>query len=122
MHKVAKIRNGWWNLSESCDNYSLRFEEPARVFVTSLVYAVVNWRVLDLVYAGVSGTVTVDDQISYIKIETLRGKTLTEIHIALREVCGAQTVNRSTISCWATGFREGRVTMNDDSSSGRTKI
>ena len=28
-------------------------------------------------------------------------------------VCGEQTVDRSTVSCWATRFREGRVTIND---------
>nr|XP_033789010.1 zinc finger protein 706 isoform X2 [Geotrypetes seraphini] len=37
--------------------------------------------------AGISGSVSVDDQRSFIKIETLRGKNLTEIHSALREVC-----------------------------------
>jgi hypothetical protein len=46
--------------------------------------------------AGASGTVTADDQRSYIKTETSRGKNPTEIHIALREVCGEQTVDRST--------------------------
>ena len=59
--------------------------------------------------AGASGTVTVEDQRSYIKIETLCGKNTTEIHNALREVCGEQTVERSTVSHWATRFREGRV-------------
>jgi hypothetical protein len=47
--------------------------------------------------AGASGTVTVDDQRLYIKIETLGGKNPTQIHIALREVCGEQTVDRSTV-------------------------
>jgi hypothetical protein len=61
------------------------------MFVTTLVYAVLNWRVLDMASVGASGTVTVDDQRSCIKIETLRGSNLTEIHIALREVCGEQT-------------------------------
>jgi hypothetical protein len=37
--------------------------------------------------AGAAGTVTVEDQRSYIKIETLRGKNPKEIHSALREVC-----------------------------------
>jgi len=41
----------------------------------------------------VSGTVTSDDQRAYIKIETLRGKTLTEIHSSLVEVCGVETVD-----------------------------
>ena len=71
--------------------------------------------------AGASGTVMVEDQRSYIKIETLRDKTPTEIHNALREVCGEQTVDRSAVSRWATRFREGRLTINDDPRPGRPK-
>jgi len=41
----------------------------------------------------VSGTVTNDDQRAYIKIETLCGKTPTEIHSSLMEVCGVETVD-----------------------------
>ena len=48
--------------------------------------------------AGVSGTVTISDQRSYIKIKTLRGKNPTEIHSALSEVCGEFTVDHSTVS------------------------
>jgi hypothetical protein len=44
----------------------------------------------------VSGTVTNDDQRAYIKIETLRGKTPTEIHSSLMEVCGVETVDQTT--------------------------
>ena len=91
------------------------------MFVTSLVYAVLNWRVLDMASAGASCTVTVEDQRSYIKIETLRGKNPTEIHSALREVCGEHTVDRSTVSRWATRFLEGRVTIKDDPRPGRPK-
>jgi hypothetical protein len=40
MHKVAKLWSRWYNLSESYASYSWRLEEAARVFVTSLVYAV----------------------------------------------------------------------------------
>jgi hypothetical protein len=40
---------------------------------------------------------TVEDQCSYIKIETLRGKNPTEIHSELREICGEQTVDLSTV-------------------------
>jgi len=76
---------------------------------------------LDMASAGVSGTVTGEDQRSYIKIETVRGQTTTEIHSALCEVCGEQTVDRSTVSCWATCFSEGRVTINDDPRPGRPK-
>ena len=115
--------------------------------------------------AGASGAVTVEDQKSYIKIENLHGKNPTEIHSALREVCGEQTVDRNRVcgeqtvdrnrvcgeqtvdrnrvcgeqtvdrnrvcgeqtvdrnrvSCWATRFREGRVTINDDPRPGRPK-
>jgi hypothetical protein len=93
--------------------------------------------------AGASGNVTVEDQRSYKKIETLRGKYPTEIHSILSEVCGEQTVDRSTVCgertvdrstvCgeqtvdrstvlrWAARFREGHVTMNDDHKSGRPK-
>jgi len=71
--------------------------------------------------AGASGTVTVEDQRSCNKIETLRGKNPTKIHSALREVCGEQTVDRSTVSHWATCFREGRVTINDDPRPARPK-
>ena len=56
----------------------------------------------------VSGTVTNDVQCAYIKIETLHGKTPMEIHSSLMEVCGVETVDRSTISCWGQRFpREG---------------
>jgi hypothetical protein len=65
--------------------------------------------------------VAVEDQRSYIKIETLRGKRPTEIHSALREVCGEQAVDRSTVSRWATPFHEGRVSINDDPKLGRPK-
>jgi hypothetical protein len=66
--------------------------------------------------------VTVEDQRSYIKIETLRGKKkLTEIHSALSEVCGELTVDRSTVSRWASRFRGGRVSINDDPRPGRPK-
>jgi transposase len=71
--------------------------------------------------AGASGTVTVEDQRSYVKMETLRGQTPTEIHSALHEVCGEQTVDRSSVCRWATRFREGRVTINDDPRPGRPK-
>jgi transposase len=71
--------------------------------------------------AGASGTVTVEDQKSYIKIETLSGKDSTGIHSTLRGFGGEQTVHRSIVSHWATRFREGRVTINDDPRPGRPK-
>jgi len=49
----------------------------------------------------VSGTVTNDDQCAYIKIETLRRKTPTEIHSSLMEVCGVETIElKSQSSEW----------------------
>jgi len=57
----------------------------------------------------------------YTKIETLHGKNPTEINRALREVCGEQIVDGSTVSRWATPFREGCVTINDDQRPGRLK-
>ena len=54
------------------------------MFVTSLVYAALNLRVLDMASAGASVTVTVEDKKSYIKIKTLCDKNPTEIHSALR--------------------------------------
>ena len=45
-----------------------------------------------------SSTVTILDQMSYIKIKTLRGKNPTEIHGVLSEVCGEFTVDCSTVS------------------------
>jgi transposase len=65
--------------------------------------------------------VKAEDQRSYIKIETLCGKNPTEIHSALCEVYGEQTVDRSTVSLWASRFREGRVIINDDPRLGRPK-
>jgi transposase len=70
----------------------------------------------------VSGTVTNDDQRAYIKIETLGGKTATEIHSSLMEVCcGVETVDRRTISRWAQRFREGRLSIENDPKSGRPR-
>jgi hypothetical protein len=104
--------------------------------------------------AGASGTVTVEDQKLYMKFEPLCGINPTEIHSALREicgeqavdcstvcgeqtadcstvcgeqtadcstVCGEQTADRSTVSCWATRFCEGHVTINNDPRPGRPK-
>ena len=76
---------------------------------------------LDKASAGASGTVTVEDQILYIKTETLRGKNPTEIHSALCEVCGEETVDSGTVSRWDTRFCEGRVTIIDDPRPGRPK-
>ena len=59
------------------------------------------------------------DQRSCIKIETLRGKNPTEIHIALHEVCRDCVVDHSTVSWSASSFCRGRVSIQDDPRSGR---
>ncbi|PNF35835.1 hypothetical protein B7P43_G09436, partial [Cryptotermes secundus] len=56
-----------------------------------------------------------------LKIEILSGKNPTEIHSALSEVCGELTVDRSTVSRWASRFRGSCVTINDDPRPGRPK-
>jgi len=69
----------------------------------------------------ISGTVTNYDQHAYIKIETLRRKTPMEIHSSLMEVCGVETVDRSTISRRAQRFHEGRLSIENDLKSGRPR-
>ena len=59
------------------------------------------------------------DQRSYIKIETLQGKSPNKIHNALHEVCGDNVVDHSTVSRWASCFREGWVGIQDDPRSRR---
>ena len=68
-----------------------------------------------------SGTVTISDQRSYIKIETLRGKNPTEINGALSEVCGEFTGHRNTVSSLANCFRGGCVSMDKDPRPGRPR-
>ena len=65
-----------------------------------------------------SGSMTILNQRSCIKIETLRGKNPIEIHSALSEVCGEFTVERSTVSRWANRFRGGCVSIGSDPRSG----
>ena len=48
--------------------------------------------------AGVSGTVSISDQRSYIKIDTLSDKNPKEIHGALSEVVVLHTVDRCSVS------------------------
>ncbi|PSN45984.1 hypothetical protein C0J52_09777, partial [Blattella germanica] len=71
-----------------------------------------EWRSVEMDPAG---TVTVEDQKLYIKIETLCGINLIEIHRTLSEVCDESTVDRSTVSCWVHRFRDGRMSTDDDS-------
>ncbi|VVC38277.1 Double-stranded RNA-binding domain [Cinara cedri] len=58
-------------------------------------------------------------QRAYIKIETIRGKTVPEIHAALNEVCGTDTVDRSTVQRWHQRFRDGRISIDNNPRSGR---
>ena len=71
--------------------------------------------------AGVSGTVTISDQRSYIKIETLRGKNPIEIQDALSQVCGELTVDCSMICRWVNRFRGDYVSIDDDPRPGRPR-
>ena len=68
-----------------------------------------------------SGTVTISDKRSYVKIKTLRGKNPTEIHGALREVCDEFTMDSSTVPRWANRFRDGCVSIDNDPKSGRPR-
>ena len=64
--------------------------------------------------AGVSGTVTISNQRSYLNMKTLHGKYPTEIHGALSEVCGEFTVDRSMESRWDNHFCGGCVNIDND--------
>ena len=68
-----------------------------------------------------SGTVSISEQRSFIKIETLHLKIPTEIHGALREVCGEFTVDCSTVSRWANSFRGGCVSIDNGPRPGRPR-
>jgi len=61
----------------------------------------------------------IQDRTSRLKLYV--AKTPTEIYSALREDCGEQTMDRSTVSRWATRFREGRVTIKYDQKPGRSE-
>lgn len=90
-------------------------------FVSFLVYSIFKLREFEMESARNSGTVSIEEQRAYIKIETLRGKNPTEIHSALSDVCGELTVDRSTVSRWSNRFRGGRVNIHDDPRPGRPK-
>lgn len=66
-----------------------------------------------------SGRISAIEQRAYIRIETVRGKKVPDIHAALKEACGKFTVNRSTVQRWHTKFREGRISIEDDPRAGR---
>jgi hypothetical protein len=91
--------------------------------------------------ADASGTEMVEDQRSYIKIETLLGKTLQKFtlpcmkfvmstqwaviqFVMSRQWAVVQFVMREwavVVSHWATHFRERHVTINDDPRPGKPK-
>ena len=69
--------------------------------------------------AGVSGIVTISDQRSYPKIETLRRKNPTEIDGALSEVCAEFTVDRRTVSRRTNRLCGGCVSIDNDPRPGK---
>lgn len=72
--------------------------------------------------ASLPDQVTRQDQLSYLKIETLRGKTPTEIYSQLKEVCGSTAVDRNTIFRWSQRFRENFQNILDVSRTERPRI
>lgn len=68
-----------------------------------------------------SARVTNLDQRSYVKIETVRGRTPSEIFNLLREVRGDDTMDRSTISRRATKFKSGVEDVTDAPRAGRPR-
>ncbi|KAK9686062.1 hypothetical protein QE152_g37494 [Popillia japonica] len=69
-----------------------------------------------------SAHISVLEQRAYIKIETIRGKTVPEIHAALNEACGMDTADRSTVQRWHQRFRKGRISIENNPRSGRPSI
>ena len=49
-----------------------------------------------------------------LKLKLCEEKNSTKSHNYLHEVCGDSVVNRSTVSQWASRFREGRVSIQDE--------
>ena len=66
-------------------------------FVSFVVYSIFKLRDFEMEPVRVSGTVTIEEQRAYIKIETLRGKNPTEIHSALSDVCGEFNENQKHV-------------------------
>ncbi|KAK9731604.1 hypothetical protein QE152_g13460 [Popillia japonica] len=69
-----------------------------------------------------SAHISVLEQRAYIKIETIRGKSVPEIHATLNEACGIDTVDRSTVQRWHKRFRKGRISIENNPRSGRPSI
>ena len=60
-----------------------------------------------------------EDQRSYMKIESTRGKSATEVHTALEEACGQEALSYPTVAEWMKRFKAGRVSVTDDPREGR---
>ena len=56
-------------------------------FLPPVISAIFGTRVIEMASADASGTVTLEDQRSYIKIETLHGKNLIEIQSFMWNKC-----------------------------------
>ena len=81
------------------------------------MYATLILQVLEMYSAGTLGTVTVENQRSYMKIRTLCGRNPTEIHstcVKIYREHSMQTVHHSAVLYWATHFRDGHVSINDE--------
>lgn len=60
-----------------------------------------------------------EEQRAYIKIESLRGKSASDIHSALKEVCGSHCLHFSNIFRWMQRFKQGEISIQDEPRSGR---
>ncbi len=69
--------------------------------------------------SGTSGRITRFEHRTYIRIEILHDKTGREIHEALTEVCGNDTIGFTTVKQWHKLFLEGCTQVVDEESSGR---
>ena len=108
---MHKLQDEDWGRNSS-ENYVIC--SWRRVFIVSIVYSVFVYQELEMGPAGVSSTLTISDQRSYIKIATLRRKNPIQIHDALGEVSGEFTVERSTVCRWVNRFRGGCVCIDND--------
>jgi len=110
---------GWCNRSNCRYSCEPHFSKGQSVSIGRLRVPCAAKRSLEMEEEIYWSQISRSDQRSYSKIEILRGKNSTEIHNALHEVCGYSVVDRSTVSQWASRFREGRVSFQDDLRSGR---
>jgi hypothetical protein len=91
------------------------FRQLVQCNLSAEVYALGNDRALKWRLSQVPRLKTISARIS--KLKHYGGKTPTEIHNSLMEVCGVETVDRSTISRWAQRFREGWLSIENDPKS-----